>query len=100
MILCVCVCTSCGAGLGLGLGLELLKEFDGERLEVMVRGLLDRGTVGRRFSFRRKGLEGRTGTEPARATALFFCLDGGIMEVGRMEGTGSFSLARYTRCIA
>lgn len=90
----MCVCTSCGAGLRLGLGLWLLKEFEGERLEVMVRGLLERGTVGRRFSLRRKGLEGRTGTEPTRATTLFFLLDGGIMDVGKMEGTGSFSRAR------
>lgn len=100
MCVCVCVYTICGAGLGLGLGLELLKEFEGERLEAMVRGLLERGAVGRRFSFRRKGLEGRTGTEPAKATALFFRLDGGIMDMGSMEGMGSFSLARYTKCMA
>lgn len=88
------MCTSCGAGLRLRLGLELLKEFEGERLDPMVRGLLERGAVGRRLSFMRKGLEGRTGTEPGRPIALFFRLDGGIMDIGRMEGTGSFSRAR------
>lgn len=44
------------------------------------------------------GLAGRTGTAPANT--VFFLLDGGMRGGGRTEGTGSFSRARYTKCIA
>lgn len=43
---------------------------------------------------------GRTETAPGRAPADFFLLDGGMREEGRTEGTGSFSIALYTRCMA
>lgn len=44
------------------------------------------------------GLAGRTGTAPAKT--VFFLLEGGMRDGGRTEGTGSFSRARYTKCIA
>lgn len=44
------------------------------------------------------GLAGKTGTAPANT--VFFLLEGGMRGGGRTEGTGSFSRARYTKCIA
>lgn len=73
-----------------------MNELDGERL---TSGLMARTGTGRRLSFRRNGLEGRTGTDPRRAPGIFFRLDGGIKDGGRVDGTGSFSLAAYTRSI-
>lgn len=43
---------------------------------------------------------GSTATAPGRAPAVFFLLDGGMRESGNDVGTGSFSIARYTRCMA
>lgn len=43
---------------------------------------------------------GSTATAPGRAPANFFLLEGGMREVGKVGGTGSFSMARYTRCMA
>lgn len=79
--------------------MELLNEFDGERFGLLPRGFLARAGVGRRLSFRRNGLEGRTGTDPGRVPGIFFRLDGGMRDGGRADGIGSFSLAAYTRCI-
>lgn len=70
-----------------------MNELDGDRFVLLLRGLLESAAVGRRFSFRRNGLEGRTGTDPGREPAIFFRLDGGMRVVGRVDGTGSFSLA-------
>ncbi len=73
--------------------MERLNESDGDRFVLLPRGLLESAGVGRRFSFRRNGLEGRTGTDPGRALAIFFRLDRGMRVVGRVDGIGSFSLA-------
>lgn len=68
--------------------------------------MLLRPAVGRKASWRGAGLpesperKGSTATAPGSATADFFLLDGGIREGGKVTGTGSFSMARYTRCIA
>lgn len=43
---------------------------------------------------------GSTATAPGIALADFFLLEGGMSDVGKVAGTGSFSMARYTRCIA
>lgn len=56
--------------------------------------------VDRRESFGGGGLAGSPGTEPATEPKLFFLLDGGMREEGSSAGTGSFSRARYTRCMA
>lgn len=54
----------------------------------------------RRLSFGGGGLPGNTGTMPDKEPDDFLRLDGGMREEGRTDGTGSFSRARYTRCIA
>lgn len=46
------------------------------------------------------GLAGSPGTVLVTEQRLFFLLDGGMREEGRRAGTGSFSKARYTRCMA
>lgn len=84
-----------------------LKECFGERLTVLgARGeaLLRRGgllTVSLRGA--RPGLSpdrtGSTATAPGSAPADFFLLDGGMSEAGKLFGTGSISMARYTRCM-
>lgn len=57
-------------------------------------------------SFRVTGLdnrperEGSTATAPGSAMADFFRLEGGMRLAGKLLGTGSFSMARYTRCMA
>lgn len=67
---------------------------------------LARGGVLRRDSLRAAGLAisperaGSTATAPGSAPAAFFLLEGGMREVGKVVGTGSFSMARYTRCKA
>lgn len=43
---------------------------------------------------------GSTATAPGREVGNFFLFEGGMREVGRVVGTGSLSMARYTRCIA
>lgn len=70
-----------------------MNELDGDRFVLLPKELLESAGVGRRFSFRRNGLEGRTGTDPGRAPAIFFLLCGGMRVAGRVDGTGSFSLA-------
>lgn len=85
-----------------------LKECFGERLTVLVlrRGALFRGGVLRNDSLRGAGpaispdTAGNTATAPGRAPANFFLLEGGMREVGKEAGTGSFSMVRYTRCMA
>lgn len=70
----------------------------GDRLPVLFRLLtLPWEGVERRLSFG-GGLAGRTGTAPGNT--VFFLLDGGMRDGGRAEGTGSFSRARYTKCMA
>lgn len=70
----------------------------GDKLPVLLRLLtLPWEGVERRLSFG-GGLAGRTGTAPANI--VFFLLEGGMRDGGRTEGTGSFSRARYTKCIA
>lgn len=70
----------------------------GDKLPVLFRLLtLPWEGVERRLSFG-GGLAGSTGTAPGNT--VFFLLEGGMRDGGRTEGTGSFSRARYTRCIA
>lgn len=74
-------------------------------LEVLVlrSGELFRGVVLRSDSLREPWpamSPGSTATAPGRAPAIFFLLDGGMRETGNEVGTGSFSIARYTRCMA
>lgn len=54
----------------------------------------------RRESLGGGGLAGSPGKELATELRLFFLLDGGMRAEGRSAGTGSFSKARYTRCMA
>lgn len=56
--------------------------------------------VDRRLSLGGGGLPGNTGAMLDKEPTDFLRLDGGMREEGRMEGTGSFSRARYTRCMA
>lgn len=85
-----------------------LNECFGERLTVLElrRLALARGGVLRRDSLRGAGLAvspdraGSTATAPGRAPANFFLLEGGMREVGKVAGIGSFSMVRYTRCMA
>lgn len=56
--------------------------------------------VERSESFGGGGLVGSPGREPDTEPRLFFLLDGGTRAVGRSAGTGSFSRARYTKCMA
>lgn len=91
-----------------------LKECCGERLTVLdpkrvelLRGVvLTRGDVLRKVSLRGSGLDprpdrvGSTGTAPGSPIPDFFLLEGGISEAGKLVGIGSFSMARYTRCMA
>lgn len=70
----------------------------GDRLPVLFRLLtLPWEGVERRLSFG-GGLAGSTGTAPGNTT--FFLLEGGMRGGGSTDGTGSFSRARYTKCIA
>lgn len=73
--------------------MERFIEFDGDRFVLLPRGLLESTGTGRRVSIMRNGLEGRTGTDPGRAPGIFLRLDGGMRDVGRVDGIGSFSLA-------
>lgn len=85
-----------------------LKECLGERFTVLVlrRGALFRGGVLLNESLR--GAEpainpdtaGNTATAPGKAPGIFFLFEGGMREVGREVGRGSFSIVRYTRCMA
>lgn len=85
-----------------------MKECFGERLTVLVlRGVaLLRGGVLRKVSLRGAGppmnpdIAGSTATAPGSPPALFFLLEGGMREAGKLAGMGSFSMARYTRCMA
>lgn len=43
---------------------------------------------------------GNTATAPGNAPGIFFLLEGGMREDGKEVGMGSFSMARYTRCMA
>lgn len=73
----------------------------GERLPALLREfMLPCDGVERRLSLGGGGLAGSTGTEPGSPTAGFFLLEGGMREEGSTGGTGSFSRARYTRCMA
>lgn len=56
--------------------------------------------VERRESLGGGGLAGSPGSVPVTKQRLFFLLDGGMRAEGRRAGTGSFSRARYTRCMA
>lgn len=73
----------------------------GDRLPVLLSEfMLPWEGVERSESFGGGGLAGSPGTEPATEPRLFFLLDGGTRTEGRSAGTGSFSSARYTRCMA
>ena len=73
----------------------------GDRLPALLREfMLPWDGVERRLSLGGGGLAGSTGTAPGRTPTDFFLLEGGMREEGRTEGTGSFSKARYTRCMA
>lgn len=43
---------------------------------------------------------GSTATAPGKAPGIFFLFEGGMRDEGKEVGTGSFSMVRYTRCIA
>lgn len=85
-----------------------LKECFGERLTALVlrRVALPRGGVLRRESLRGAGpamnpdRAGSTATAPGSPLANFFLFEGGMREVGKVAGIGSFSMVRYTRCMA
>lgn len=73
----------------------------GERLPTLLSEfMLPWEGVERRLSLGGGGLAGSPGTVPGRELTDFFLLEGGMREDGRTEGTGSFSRARYTRCMA
>ncbi len=73
----------------------------GDKLPALFREfMLPWEGVERRLSLGGGGLPGNTGTMLDKDPDDFFLLDGGMREEGRTEGTGSFSRARYTRCIA
>lgn len=79
----------------------LLSECLGDRLPALLREfMLPWEGVERRESLGGGGLAGRPGTAVATEPRLFFLLDRGTSEAGRRAGTGSFSSARYTRCMA
>lgn len=46
------------------------------------------------------GTVGSTATAPGKAPGIFFLFEGGMRDEGKEVGTGSFSMARYTRCMA
>lgn len=73
----------------------------GDRLPVLFSEfMLPWEGVERSESFGGGGLVGSPGNEPDTEPRLFFLLDGGTSAEGRSGGTGSFSKARYTRCMA
>lgn len=73
----------------------------GERLPVLFSEfMLPWEGVERSESLGGGGLAGSPGMEPDTEPRLFFLLDGGMRAEGRSAGTGSFSRARYTRCMA
>ena len=81
-----------------------MNECLGERL-VLMGATLPKDGVERRVSLRggepiRPVRTGSTATAPGSAPADFFLLDGGMREAGRAVGVVSFSMARYTRCMA
>lgn len=86
-----------------------MKECFGERVTALVLkgvawtsgGVLRRGSLRGARPAVSPGRAGSTATAPGSAPAsFFFLLEGGMREVGKVVGTGSFSMARYTRCIA
>lgn len=85
-----------------------LKECFGDRLtELVVSGeTFPRGGVLRKASLRgaappiNPDRAGSTATAPGSPPAVFFLLEGGMREAGKLAGMGSFSMARYTRCMA
>ena len=73
----------------------------GDRLPVLLSEvMLPWDGVERSESFGGGGLAGRVGTGPVTEQRLFFLLEGGMRAEGRRAGTGSFSKARYTKCMA
>lgn len=73
----------------------------GDRLPVLLSEfMLPWEGVERSESFGGGGLVGSPGREPDTEPRLFFLLDGGTRADGSSAGTGSFSRARYTRCMA
>lgn len=84
-----------------------MKECLGERLPVLLmEATLPKEGVERRVSLRgaelnmRPDKPGNTDTAPGSVPADFFLLDAGMREAGRAVGMCSFSMARYTRCMA
>lgn len=79
----------------------LLSECLGDRLPALLREFtLPWEGVERRESLGGGGLAGSPGSAVTTEPRLFFLLEGGTSEAGRSAGTGSFSKARYTRCMA
>lgn len=73
----------------------------GDRLPVLLSEfMLPWDGVERSESFGGGGLEGSPGTALVTEPRLFFLLDGGMRAEGRSAGTGSFSRALYTKCMA
>lgn len=94
----VCVFTDVGVSV---ITCPDLRECLGDRLPVLLREfMLPWEGVERSESFGGGGLAGSPGIEPATEPRLFFLLDRGMRAEGRSAGTGSFSRARYTRCMA
>lgn len=73
----------------------------GDRLPVLFREvMLPWEGVEWSESFKGGGLAGIPGTGPVIELRLLFLFDGGMRAEGRRAGMGSFSRARYTRCMA
>ena len=73
----------------------------GDRLPALLREfMLPCEGVERRESLGGGGLAGRLGGPAVTEPKLLFLLEGGMSEEGSSAGTGSFSSARYTRCMA
>lgn len=73
---------------------------------VLMRGALVGGGVLLNDSLRgtappmRPETAGSTAMAPGNAPGIFFLFEGGMRDEGKEDGVGSFSMARYTRCIA
>lgn len=79
----------------------LLSVCLGDRLPALLSEfMLPWEGVERRESLGGGGLAGSPGTEVPTEPRLFFRFDRGTSEGGRSAGTGSFSRALYTRCMA
>lgn len=85
-----------------------LKECFGERFTVLVlmrgalvgEGVLLNESLSGTEPLRSPETAGSTATAPGRAPGIFFLFEGGMRDEGKEVGRGSFSIVRYTRCMA